>query len=217
MNCNSMDIDHLPLLIGKDCWNLQCTVTGTSTTTHTSALLSIYIPPWAGGEYIREVCQTATSRASWSRAGHHSQPSASKCRDSTTDDNVCMMTQSRKEGTGTSTNCSASCGARSSARCGMVSSRVIVGTSITCSATTGSVTKNLTTSDNWSTICGTRTSIIGTGAKDSMIGSTVCRRTRACGPGGSPRLGGRLPPGSWRVVLVLVPLLPGPGGSLQSP
>ena len=61
-----------------------------------------------------------------------------------------------KEGTGTSTNCSASCGARSDARCGMVSSRVIVGTSITCSATTGSVTKNWTTSDNWSTICNHR-------------------------------------------------------------
>ena len=53
-----------------------------------------------------------------------------------------------------------------------------MGTSIACSATTGSVTKNLTTSANWSTICGTGTSIIGTGTKDSMIGSTVRRRTR---------------------------------------
>ena len=92
------------------------------------------------------------------------------------------MAHVEKEGTGTTTNCSASCGARNGAHCGMVSSRVIVGTSITCSATTGSVTKNLTTSDNWSTICGTGTSIIGTGTKDSMFGSTVRRRTRACGP-----------------------------------
>ena len=44
---------------------------------------------------------------------------------------------------GTSTNCSASCGARSSARCGMGSSGMIVGTSIACSATTGSEAKNL--------------------------------------------------------------------------
>ena len=92
-----------------------------------------------------------------------------------------QRTQSFKEGTGTSTstNCSASCAAWSGAPCGMVSSRVIVGTSITCSATTGSVTKNLTTSDNWPTICGTRT-------KDSMIGPTVCRFTRRCAKG--PRL-----------------------------
>ena len=96
-------------------------------------------------------------------------------------------------GNGTSTNCSASCGARSGAPCGMVSSRMIVGTSITCSATRSSVTKNLTTSADWSTIYGTRTSTIGTGARDSMIGSTVCRRNRACGPAGSPRLG-RPPP-----------------------
>ena len=47
---------------------------------------------------------------------HHSQPSASKCRDSTTDDNVCWMTQSRKEGTGTSTNCSALCSAKRTRR-----------------------------------------------------------------------------------------------------
>ena len=113
---------------------------------------------------------------------HHSQPSAAQCRDSTT--------SRKKEGdttVGTSTNCSTSCGSRSGARCGMVSSRVIVGDSIACSTTTGSVTKNLTTSADWSTICGTGTSTVGTGTKDSMIGSTVCRRTCACGPATSSR------------------------------
>ena len=39
--------------------------------------------------------------------------------------------------------------------------------------------------------CGTGTSIICTGTKDSMIGSTVRRRTRACEPATSGRGGGR--------------------------
>ena len=41
--------------------------------------------------------------------------------------------------------------------------------------------------------CGTGTSIICTGTKDSMIGSTVRRRTRACGPATSGRGGGPTP------------------------
>ena len=32
--------------------------------------------------------------------------------------------------------------------------------------------------------------------RNSIICSTVCRWPRSCGPGGSPRQGGRLPPGS---------------------
>ena len=87
-------------------------------------------------------------------------------------------------------------GARNT-RCGMVSSRMIVGTPMTCSATTGSVTKNLTTSDNWSTICGTGTSIIGTGTKglDDRLHGCAAEPVLA-GPATSGRGGGRPTPSS---------------------
>ena len=57
---------------------------------------------------------------------------------------------------------------------------MIVGTSITCSATTGSEAKNLTTSAAWPTICGTGASRTGT-RTGSTFCSTVRRRTRSCG------------------------------------
>ena len=73
-------------------------------------------------------------------------------------------------------------------------SLMIVGTSITCSATTGSETKNLTTSAAWSTICDTGASRTGTPRTGSTICSTVRRRTRSCGPDTSSRRSGREPP-----------------------
>ena len=71
---------------------------------------------------------------------------------------------STKTGTvGTSTNCSASCRSRIGVRGGMLSwLKKILGTSITCSTTGSIVSKILRTSTNWSTICGTGTSRIGT-------------------------------------------------------
>ena len=135
---------------------------------------------------------------------------------------------STKKGTvGTSTNCSASCGSQRTVRCGMASCEIL-GTSITCSGT--ELSKSLSTSTSWSTICGTGASrsSIGTGTKDSIICSAVCRWIRSCGPRGSTRPVGRNPPGSssksWKssgwgggvvrnlaVYFVLALLLPGPG------
>ena len=43
----------LPLSIGEDIWSLSCLFTSTSTTATTSALPSIFLPPWAGGESLR--------------------------------------------------------------------------------------------------------------------------------------------------------------------
>ena len=39
-------------LIGTDCWNLYCMVTGTSTAFSTAALPSICTPPWTGGDSL---------------------------------------------------------------------------------------------------------------------------------------------------------------------
>ena len=96
----------------------------------------------------------------------------------------------------TSANCSAICVAARAARRGR-GGQEIMGTSITCSGT--EMSKCLTASTSWSPDCGTGASRICTiGAKrtKSTICSTVCRWTRSCGPGGSARLAGRLPPGS---------------------
>ena len=81
---------------------------------------------------------------------------------------------------GTSTNCSTSCGSRTGVRIGM-SSRMILGTSITCSATGKSASKNWSTSSSCSTISGTGASSVCRPGTVSTICSTVCRWTRTCG------------------------------------
>ena len=127
---------------------------------------------------------------------------------------------------GTSTNCSASCGSKRTVRCGMASCEIL-GTSINCSGT--ELSKSLSTSTSWSTICGTGTSRICTMGARSASCSTVCRWTRSCGPGGSTRpvgrlfvvqaeehrLGRRSRPELGR-ALHLALLLPGPGLPLSS-
>ena len=128
----------------------------------TSPVPSICVPPWAGGDPLRwaplDVARTRQPPVGprGPRTWKHVRTVASLASALISSSSSAVAAHVEKEGTGTSTNCSASCGTRSDARCGMVSSRVIVGTSITCSATTGSVTKNWTTSDNWSTICNHR-------------------------------------------------------------
>ena len=67
-------------------------------------------------------------------------------------------------------------------------------TAINCVGTRMSMC--LTTSTGWSTISGTGTSRICTMGAKSASCSTVCCCTRSCGLGGSPRQGGRDPPGS---------------------
>ena len=56
--------------------------------------------------------------------------------------------------------------------------------------------KILSTSTGWSTTCGTGTSRIFTKGETPTMCSTVCRRKRPCGPGGSAGLAGHLSPGS---------------------
>ena len=70
----------------------------------------------------------------------------------------------------------------------------IWGTAITCSGT--EVSRCLKASTSCSPDCGTGTSRICTMGAKSESCSTVCRCTRSCGLGGSPRQGGRDPPGS---------------------
>ena len=81
---------------------------------------------------------------------------------------------------GTSTNCSPSCSSRSGV-CDGMSSKMILGTSITCSATGKSLSKNWRTSTSCSTISGTGASSIGRPGAESTICFTVCRCTRSCG------------------------------------
>ena len=75
---------------------------------------------------------------------------------------VCSITRCNEENdtiVGNSTSCSASCGSRTEVRGGM-RSMMILGTSITCSATGMSASKNWSTSTNCSPICATGTSRI---------------------------------------------------------
>ena len=92
---------------------------------------------------------------------------------------VCSTKTSK--GVGTSTNCSTSCGSRTRVRTGMPS-RMILGTSITCSATGKSASKKRMMSCSWSTISGTGASSVCRPGTVSTICSTVCRWTRTCGP-----------------------------------
>ena len=112
----------------------------------------------------------------------------------------------------------------------------IWGASKTCSGSGMSVSKKRRMSGNCSTICGTGASRICTrGAKQtkSTVCSTVCRWTRACGPGGSARAGRPPPAGLFFVqaeelrlgrrslpdlgrVVQLALLLPGPDLLLSS-
>ena len=83
---------------------------------------------------------------------------------------------------GTSTNCSAVCGTGSTRRGGGHRRLEILGTSITRMTSSGTI--SAVRCKIWSSIppiedCGTGTSIICTGTKDSMIGSTVRRGNRA--------------------------------------
>ena len=74
---------------------------------------------------------------------------------------------------------------------------LILGTSITCSATTGkSASKKCMTSGSCSTICGAGSSRIGNEGNASTICCTVRRRTRSCGPDRVAILSSRFPPGS---------------------
>ena len=85
---------------------------------------------------------------------------------------------------GTTTNCSTSCGSRSAVRCGMLSSRKILGTLVTCSATTGrNVTKTWRTSTNWSTTG-------ASSARTSLHPMPPCRSTFPCGLSSARRVGG---------------------------
>ena len=68
----------------------------------------------------------------------------------------------------TSTNCSTTCGSRTKARIG-ISSRMILGTSITCWATGENVSKKWRTSAVCSTITYTRTSSFGRPSAVSMF------------------------------------------------
>ena len=86
---------------------------------------------------------------------------------------------------GTSTSCSASCVSRAVVRTGTSSGRIL-GTSIICSGTGMSVSKERLMSYSCSTICGTSASRICTmdaqQTKSTMC-SMVCRWTRSCGRG----------------------------------
>ena len=125
---------------------------------------------------------------------HHSCPSEAM-NNTLQFPGMTTVCSTKKGNVGTSTNCSASCGSQRTVRCGMASCEIL-GTSITCSGT--ELSKSLSTSTSWSTICGTGASrsSIGTGTKDSIICSAVCRWIRSCGPRGSTRPVGRNPPGS---------------------
>ena len=94
---------------------------------------------------------------------------------------------------GTSTSCSTICVAARAARRGRDGSKIL-GTAIIWSDTTESTCLFMATS--WSTICGLGTAREGTMGATSASCFMVCRCTRSCGPGGSARLAGRLPPGS---------------------
>ena len=103
----------------------------------------------------------------------------------------------------------------------------ILGTSIACSGIRTSSCQHISTS--WFSICGAGISRIWTSGTTSAMCSTMRSWTRSCGPCGSAKLAGRTPFSAssssnswknawgggvlspWRVVLVLVPLLPGPG------
>ena len=91
----------------------------------------------------------------------------------------------RTTSVGTSTNCSAICGSQRAERSGMGSSESLR-TAIPCSTT--AVSSLLNTSISWSPVCGTRASRICTKGLTSAMCSTVCCRTRSCGPRGSARL-----------------------------
>ena len=98
----------------------------------------------------------------------------------------CHRSVRQKPGSvGTSTNCSARCGSRKY-RVG-TSSRMILGTSITCSATGKSASKNWSTSTSCSTIRGTGASRIRAMGSASTICSTVRPCTRSCGRGSGSR------------------------------
>ena len=117
-----------------DCWNLSCMVTETTGGAAASALPSIYIPPWAGGEPCRAVDGIHTQVHTLPKA---SEPSASRIH----------------SGNGTSTNCSAVCGTGRTRRGGGRGRLEILGTSISCAGTKRSTI--CSTFSKLSTICGT--------------------------------------------------------------
>ena len=101
---------------------------------------------------------------------------------------VCSILRCKEEdqdtGVGTSTSCSASCGAQRTVRAAR-GGHTILGTSITCSATRKSKGER-TPNSNYSTISGTGTSKVGSN-RASTIWSTMFRWTRSTSPRGSAR------------------------------
>ena len=118
---------------------------------------------------------------------------------------------------GTSTNCSTILGRRHSTRRCETWSVEILGTAMTCWTTGRSRARK--NSSTVSTICGTGSSRRGTRGTASTTCCTVRRCTRACGPRGTPRQGGREPWGGRRSQNTAVKynscLLPAPGPTLS--
>ena len=104
------------------------------------------------------------------------------------------MTASEYPGSvGTSSNCSAFCGRRTAERC-WTRSKEVMGIARTCS--TAGTSSFRSTSTTWSPPSNPGVSRICTMGTTSASCSTVHCWTISCGPRGSPRQGGREPPGS---------------------
>ena len=231
-----LDLRHEEL---EEAGNCRCMVTGTSTRATTMA--SIHIPPWPGGDSLRRGVLgsgCADHPPVHTRQTHNPAPGTGhEHHEHETQEPVAgvhpppLFEQARSRRRRARVRppaASAICGTRSTARCGMTSVEVILGTSITCSGTM--VSQGLSTSTSWNTECGTGASRICTMGAISASCSMVRRWIRSCGPGGSARLAGRPPPGSssYRLkstrrsrpelgrVLRLALLLPGPGLPLSS-
>ena len=192
-----------------------------------SALPSIYIPPWAGGEPFRAgplgvpgaLQAPVDPRGLFPNTGPHLASS------------IGPESQPHPRRHGTSTNCSAVCGTGRDRQRGGRERLEILGTSISCSGTGRSTI--FSTSSNLSTSCGTGASSSGTTGTQSTVCSMVRRCTRSCGPDtssrrwpgapggrhiihvhrtvhGACRLGKGRPPDLRRKVQLEI-LLPGPG------
>ena len=148
---------------------------------------SICIPPWAGGNGSPARVRSPPATTRTAQAQDHLRPPSSR--------KSAMSVHWWNEGTGTPTNCSASCGSRGTTRCGTWC-RMILGTSITCSTSGNELSRIFSTFTGCSTTSGTGTSSKGRTGALSAICSTVCRCTRSCGPDTAKSRSGREPPSS---------------------